>query len=295
VHASRAAGKDDHLSALAGTTDVQGHSVRRGNSQLIHIHNSAGKEVEPPTFRRQPGKPLKAASRAKVSVMFSGMVPSSRLVSRQPTGAKRWIVIILRVLVAAAMLICFPAMIVFGVIDIEHADQIEAGGVAVTGTVVSDQQDYSQNAAYPCIGATVSYTTVGGIPEQANLVQDGNCLSAGSTVRVVYDPKAPNVIQPVSDRGSTTGGWGGVIMGSLFTIPVWGVFIWSLLSRKRRGGRGKRRINRHRTPRTSRPSTHSNRLVWSERRFPARHDWTPDNNHQQVLDGPRRQDLSQDE
>jgi hypothetical protein len=179
-----------------------------------------------------------------VPVTFSGMVPSSRQVSRQPTGAKRWIVITLRVLLAGAMLICFPVMIVFGVIDVEHADQIEAGGVAVTGTVVSDQQDYSQNAAYPCIGATVSYTTVSGVPEQADLVQDGNCLSAGSTVQVVYDPKAPNVIQPASDRGSTTGGWGGVIMGSLFTILVWGAFIWGLLSRKRRGGRGQRKWTR---------------------------------------------------
>jgi hypothetical protein len=32
VHASRATGQDDHLKALTGTTDVQGHSVRRGNS-----------------------------------------------------------------------------------------------------------------------------------------------------------------------------------------------------------------------------------------------------------------------
>jgi hypothetical protein len=46
AHASRAAGKDDHLSALAGTTDVQGHSVRRGNSQLIHAHNPAAKVVD---------------------------------------------------------------------------------------------------------------------------------------------------------------------------------------------------------------------------------------------------------
>ena len=46
VHASRAAGKDDHLSALAGTTDVQGRSVRRGNSQLIDVHNPAGKVVD---------------------------------------------------------------------------------------------------------------------------------------------------------------------------------------------------------------------------------------------------------
>jgi hypothetical protein len=29
--------------ALAGVTDVQGDSVRRGNGQLIHVHNPAGK------------------------------------------------------------------------------------------------------------------------------------------------------------------------------------------------------------------------------------------------------------
>jgi hypothetical protein len=46
VHASRATGKDDHISALAGTTDVQGHSVGRGNSQLIHVYNPAGKVVD---------------------------------------------------------------------------------------------------------------------------------------------------------------------------------------------------------------------------------------------------------
>jgi Protein of unknown function (DUF3592) len=159
----------------------------------------------------------------------------SRQVSRQATGAKRRLVITLRALLAGAMLIGFPVMIVFGVINIEHADQIRAGGVIVTGAVVSDQQDYSRNAAYPCNGASVSYTTASGTHEQADLVQDGNCLPVGSTVQVVYDPEAPSVIQPVSDRGSATGGWGGVIMGSLFTILVWGVFIWSLLSRKRRG------------------------------------------------------------
>jgi hypothetical protein len=43
VHASRATGQDDYLKALTGTTDVQGHSVRRGNSQLIYVHNPAGK------------------------------------------------------------------------------------------------------------------------------------------------------------------------------------------------------------------------------------------------------------
>jgi hypothetical protein len=133
-------------------------------------------------------------------------------------------------------------MIVFSVSDIEHADQIGAGGVTVTGTVMSDQQDYSRNAAYPCTGATVSYTTASGTPEQAGLVQDGDCLPAGSTVQVVYDPKAPNVIQPAGNRGSTAGGWSGVIMGSLCTILVWGAFIWGLLSRKRRGVRGPRKV-----------------------------------------------------
>lgn len=72
-------------------------------------------------------------------------------------------------------------------------------------------------------------------PRRRPRCQDGNCRPVGSTVRVVYDPKAPNVIQPVGDRGSTSGGWGGVIMGSLFTILVWGLPISGLLSRKRRG------------------------------------------------------------
>lgn len=33
-------GQDDHLKALTGTTDVQGHAVRRGNSQLIYVPQS---------------------------------------------------------------------------------------------------------------------------------------------------------------------------------------------------------------------------------------------------------------
>lgn len=184
-----------------------------------------------------------ADSRANDHVTFSGMVSSTRQASRRPTGVKRWVVIVLRTLVAAAMLIGFPLMIVFGVIDIEHADQIKSGGVTVTGTVVSDQQDYSRNAAYPCIGATVSYTTADGTAEQAGLDQNGNCLAVGSTVQVVYDPKAPNIVQPVDNRGSTSGGWGGVIMGSLFTIAIWGAFIWALLSRKKRGARGPRKAS----------------------------------------------------
>src|SRR6185369_9408886 len=40
VHASRTTGQDDHLKALTGTTDVQGHAVRRGNSQLIYVPQS---------------------------------------------------------------------------------------------------------------------------------------------------------------------------------------------------------------------------------------------------------------
>jgi len=41
VYASRTTGKYDHVSALAGAIDVKGHSVRRGNSQLVHVCNLA--------------------------------------------------------------------------------------------------------------------------------------------------------------------------------------------------------------------------------------------------------------
>jgi hypothetical protein len=160
------------------------------------------------------------------------MTYSSRRIGRQrPTGVKRWLLLGFLVLLVGAMLIGFPFMIVFGVSDIQHANQIRAGGVTTTAMVLSDEQDYSRYATNPCAGASVSYVTATGVAEQADLIQEGNCLPVGSTVQVVYDPSAPNVIQPVSDRGSTAGGWGGVIMGSLFTILVWGMFIRGLLTR----------------------------------------------------------------
>jgi hypothetical protein len=110
--------------------------------------------------------------------------------------------------------------------------------------VTSDVQDTKLNAATPCWGAQVSYVTAGGAPESAELNDRANCLAVGSQVRVVYDPSAPNVIQPPGDRGSTTGGWGKIIMGGLFTALFWGVTIWSFVKQRRSGGRGTRLTRR---------------------------------------------------
>jgi hypothetical protein len=60
VHASRATGQDDHLKALTSTADVQGHSARRGNSQLIYVYNPAGKRADGSRSSAMSGRGLRA-------------------------------------------------------------------------------------------------------------------------------------------------------------------------------------------------------------------------------------------
>jgi hypothetical protein len=136
-------------------------------------------------------------------------------------------------LLAVTLLCGTPAMIAFGVIDLSHASQIRAHGVTVTATVLSRDDDFNRQDGTTCWGAEVSYVTAGGTQERSRLPDRGNCLADGDRVRVVYDPAAPSVIQVASNRGDTNGGWGAIIIGSLFTVLFWGVAIWGFVKQRR--------------------------------------------------------------
>jgi hypothetical protein len=151
------------------------------------------------------------------------------------TGPKRGLTLAFLTVLAVTLLAGAPAMIVFGVINLSHANQIRAHGVTTTATVLNRDLDYNSQDGTTCWGAQVSYLTAGGIQERSDLPDRGGCLTEGAQVRVVYDPAAPNVIQLASNRGDTSGGWGGVIMGSLFTVLLWGLAVWAFVKQRRLG------------------------------------------------------------
>jgi len=136
-----------------------------------------------------------------------------------------------------------PVAIVFGVIHVNQANQIRAHGVDTTGTVTG--QNYYKGS---CQYIDVRYETTAGQTEQGTIGTD-NCLDNGTTVNVVYDPSAPNVVQYANDRGDTIGGWSEVITGGFFTALVWGLVLWAALTGRHRKVRA--RLARRRTLRTS--------------------------------------------
>lgn len=148
---------------------------------------------------------------------------------------------------AIAFLLAFtvgpPVVIVFGVIHVNQANQIRAHGVDTTG-VVTGQSYYKGN----CQSIDVRYETTAGQTEQGTIGTD-NCLDNDTTVNVVYDPSAPNVVQYANDRGDTMGGWSEVIMGGFFTVLVWGLLLWSVLTGRHRKARA--RLARRRPVRTA--------------------------------------------
>lgn len=149
------------------------------------------------------------------------------------TGPKRVLSLALLAVLALTLLIGPLVMIVFGVINLDHANQIRAHGVAATATVIHRDEDYNSQDGNTCWGAVVSYVAAGGTAEQSDLNDRGQCMADGDQVRVVYDPAAPNIVQLASDRGDTGGGWGGVIMGSVFTVLFWGLAIWGFVKQHR--------------------------------------------------------------
>ena len=151
----------------------------------------------------------------------------------RPTGPKRVLSLAFLTVLAVTLLFGPLVMIVLGVINLNHASQIRAHGVAVTATVLTRHDDYNSQNGTTCWGAEVSYVTATGTAEQAGLSDRGDCLMDGDQVRVVYDPAAPNVIQLASDRGNPSGGWGEVIMGSVFTVLFWGVAVWGFVKQRR--------------------------------------------------------------
>lgn len=160
---------------------------------------------------------------------------ANRIRSTRPklTGPKRVLLIIILTVLAVGALVGAPLTIVFGVGDIQHANQIKAHGVAVTATVQSDDQNYRDSGDDPCWGAGVSYVTAAGTPEHAELDNRGSCLAVGSHVRVVYDTLAPNVVQPAGQAGNASGGWSTLVTGIILTVAVWGIAIWGLVSQRR--------------------------------------------------------------
>lgn len=160
------------------------------------------------------------------------------------TGPKRVLSIIILTVLAVGALVGSPLTIVFGVGDIQHADQIKAHGVAVTATVLGDDENYRNSGSDPCWGAEVSYVTADGAPEHSDLDNRGSCLAVGSHVRVVYDKLAPNVVQPTGQAGNASGGWSTLVTGIILTVAVWGIAIWGLVSqwrsKRRRIGRQRR-------------------------------------------------------
>jgi Protein of unknown function (DUF3592) len=153
----------------------------------------------------------------------------------RPTGPKRGLTLAFLTVLTVTLLFGAPVVIVFGVINLGHADQIRAHGVAATATVVGRDWDYNSQDGTTCWGAKVTYVTAAGTQERSDLHDRGDCLMDGSQVRVVYDPAAPNVIQLASDRGDTSGGWTEVIAGSLFTVLFWGIAGWGLVRQRRLG------------------------------------------------------------
>jgi Protein of unknown function (DUF3592) len=165
------------------------------------------------------------------------MANRGRPTEGRPTGPKRVLSMAFLAVLAVTLLFGPPVVIVSGVINLSHANQIRAHGVAVTATVLHRDEDYDSPEGATCWGASVSYVTAGGTAEQSDLHDRGGCMEDGDQVRVVYDPAAPNVVQLASDRGNTGGGWDGVIMGSVFTVLFWGVAIWGLVTQRRPGVR----------------------------------------------------------
>ena len=132
-----------------------------------------------------------------------------------PSRAGKIGLLIWTVLLVGAMAVGFPLMIVFGVMSLNHASDIKAHGITTDGYVTSQITGRSG-----CNGSNVSYLTAGGKQESGNIDQ---CEPVDAPVKLVYDPSAPNVVQLASHRGSTTGGWGEVIMGSFFTLLLYGL------------------------------------------------------------------------
>jgi hypothetical protein len=130
----------------------------------------------------------------------------------------------------AALLVVFlgagPVFLVAGIRSLHHAHQIQSSGVATTAMVV----DHIQLGTGPCQSVDVSYTTVGGQAEQGS-VDVASCPPVGSSIRVVYDRSAVNVVQLAATRGSTSHGWSAVVAGVLLTVFAWGILIWSVLRR----------------------------------------------------------------
>jgi len=168
---------------------------------------------------------------------------ATRIRSARPklTGPKRVIWLVILTAMAVGILAGGPLTIVNGIGDVQHANQIKAHGVTVTATVLSDDQNYRNSGSDPCWGAEVSYVTADGASEHSDLDNRGACLAVGSQVRVVYDTLAPNVVQPVSQRGNASGGWSTLVAGIIITVAAWAIALWGFASqwraRRRRTGR----------------------------------------------------------
>jgi hypothetical protein len=139
---------------------------------------------------------------------------------------------------AAAMVVGFPVMIIFGVISLQQASQIKAHGIVTYGTVVNQIRNYHGGGNY-CNGANVAYTTKSGLAEQGS-VGTQTCLATGTPVTLVYDPSAPNVVQFANQRGSTTGAWGTIGAGGFFTLLCWGLIAPAVWKKQRRDFRARR-------------------------------------------------------
>ena len=166
------------------------------------------------------------------------MAYRGRLSEGRATGPRWALSLALLTVLAVTLLIGPLVMIVFGVVNLNHASQIRGHGVAVTATVVHRDEDYNSQDGDTCWGAVVSYVTAAGTAEQSDLSDRGQCMEDGDQVRVVYDPAVPNVVQLASERGDTGGGWGEIIMGGALTVLVWGMSGLAAVRWRRQRSRG---------------------------------------------------------